>query len=70
MNGSMVHCVRPEGTPGAGDLWYLPLDELAVVRQVGEPIFHALQLPAHLHPGKVDCIYIDPPNNADARDWT
>jgi len=38
----MVHCVRPEGTPGAGDPWDFPLDELAVVRQFGEPIFPAL----------------------------
>lgn len=31
--------------------------------------FHALQLLAYLYPGKVDCIYIDPPYNTGARDW-
>lgn len=38
----MAHCVRPEGTPGAGDPWDWPVDELTVVRQFGEPIFPAL----------------------------
>jgi adenine-specific DNA-methyltransferase len=38
----MVHCVRPEGTPGAGDPWDLELDELVVVRRFGEPIFPVL----------------------------
>jgi len=42
VSGGMVHCVRPEGTAGAGDPWDLPLDELVVVRQFGEPIFPAL----------------------------
>ena len=42
VSGGMVHCVRPEGTPGAGDPWDLPLDDLVVVRQFGEPIFPAL----------------------------
>lgn len=31
--------------------------------------YHALQLLAYLYPGKVDCIYIDPPYNSGARDW-
>jgi adenine-specific DNA-methyltransferase len=31
--------------------------------------FHALQLLAYLHRGKIDCIYIDPPYNTGARDW-
>jgi len=31
--------------------------------------YHALQLLAYLYPGKVDCIYIDPPYNTGARDW-
>ena len=42
VSGGMAHCVRPEGTPGAGDPWDWPLDELVVVRQFGEPIFPAL----------------------------
>ena len=31
--------------------------------------YHALQLLVYLYPGKVDCIYIDPPYNTGARDW-
>lgn len=31
--------------------------------------YHALQLLTYLYPGKVDCIYIDPPYNTGARDW-
>lgn len=31
--------------------------------------YHALQLLAYLYPGKVDCIYIDPPYNTGAKDW-
>ena len=31
--------------------------------------YHALQLLEYLYPGKVDCIYIDPPYNSGARDW-
>lgn len=31
--------------------------------------YHALQLLAYLHEGKVDCIYIDPPFNSGAADW-
>ena len=32
--------------------------------------FHALQALLFTHRGKVDCIYIDPPYNTGARDWT
>ncbi|MCD8387988.1 MAG: hypothetical protein LUD17_14070, partial [Bacteroidales bacterium] len=31
--------------------------------------YHALQLLTYLYPGKVDCIYIDPPYNKGTRDW-
>jgi adenine-specific DNA-methyltransferase len=31
--------------------------------------YHSLQLLEYLYPGKVDCIYIDPPYNTGARDW-
>ena len=31
--------------------------------------YHALQLLAYLYPGKVDCIYIDPPYNSGSQDW-
>jgi adenine-specific DNA-methyltransferase len=31
--------------------------------------YHALQLLQYIYPGKVDCIYIDPPYNTGARDW-
>ena len=31
--------------------------------------YHALQLLEYLYPGKVDCIYIDPPYNTGAKDW-
>ena len=32
--------------------------------------YYALQLLAYLYPGKVDCIYIDPPyNKPDSHDW-
>ena len=80
----------------SGILQYIPVDDLVVVRQFGEPIFpslipvgrvqngpndgpwhtlieadnyHALQLLEYLYPGKVDCIYIDPPYNSGSRDW-
>jgi adenine-specific DNA-methyltransferase len=32
--------------------------------------YHALQLLLYLYEGQVDCIYIDPPYNTGARDWT
>jgi adenine-specific DNA-methyltransferase len=32
--------------------------------------FHALQLAAFAYEGRADCIYIDPPYNTGARDWT
>jgi adenine-specific DNA-methyltransferase len=32
--------------------------------------FHALQLLTFMYEGQVDCIYIDPPYNSGARDWT
>lgn len=32
--------------------------------------YHALQLLEYLYAGKVDCIYIDPPYNTGAKDWT
>ena len=32
--------------------------------------YHALQLLTYLYENKVDCIYIDPPYNSGARDWT
>ncbi|MGO9320336.1 MAG: DNA methyltransferase [Solirubrobacteraceae bacterium] len=32
--------------------------------------FHALQLLTFMYEAKVDCIYIDPPYNSGARDWT
>ena len=32
--------------------------------------YHALQLLRYLFAGRVDCIYIDPPYNTGARDWT
>ena len=41
VSGGVAHCVRPEGTPGAGDPWELELEELVVVRRFGEPIFPA-----------------------------
>lgn len=31
--------------------------------------YHALEALAYCYPGKVDCIYIDPPYNSGARDW-
>ncbi len=31
---------------------------------------HALRLLGHTHAGQVDCIYIDPPYNTGAKDWT
>lgn len=31
--------------------------------------YHALESLAFAYPGKVDCIYIDPPYNTGARDW-
>lgn len=32
--------------------------------------YHAAQLLLHLYEGKVDCLYLDPPYNTGARDWT
>ena len=48
-----------ENAPGAS-LWHEVIEA---------ENFHALQLLAYLYPGKVDCIYIDPPYNTGARDW-
>lgn len=31
--------------------------------------YHALQLLEYCYPGKIDCIYIDPPYNTGAKDW-
>ncbi|MEH7076980.1 site-specific DNA-methyltransferase [Neobacillus drentensis] len=31
--------------------------------------YHALQLLDYVYPGKVDCIYIDPPYNTGSKDW-
>jgi len=32
--------------------------------------YHALSVLNYTHPGKVDVIYIDPPYNTGAKDWT
>ena len=58
---------------------YPALEMLDEVRHAGEggvwhalieaDNYYALQLLAYLYPGKVDCIYIDPPYNTGARDW-
>ena len=32
--------------------------------------YHALQLLLYLYEGKADCLYLDPPYNTGARDWT
>ncbi len=32
--------------------------------------YHAAQLLLHLYEGQVDCIYLDPPYNTGAKDWT
>ena len=32
--------------------------------------YHALQLLLYLYEGQVDCMYLDPPYNTGARDWT
>lgn len=32
--------------------------------------FHAVQLLVYLYEGKVDCLYLDPPYNTGAKDWT
>ena len=32
--------------------------------------YHAAQLLLHLYEGQVDCLYLDPPYNTGARDWT
>lgn len=32
--------------------------------------YHAVQLLLHLYEGQVDCLYLDPPYNTGARDWT
>ncbi|MEQ1703749.1 MAG: DNA methyltransferase, partial [Ilumatobacteraceae bacterium] len=73
----------------------LPVDDLVVVAEFGEPVYpgltsvgsiqrggdkpahvvinaenhHALEMLQFTHPGKVDCIYIDPPYNTGAKDW-
>ncbi len=31
--------------------------------------YHALQLLEYLYPGRIDCIYIDPPYNTGSKDW-
>ena len=45
---------------GGGDLWHTLIQA---------DNYHALQLLEYLYPGKVDCIYIDPPYNTGAKDW-
>ena len=45
--------------------WMLPWHTL-----IEADNYHALQLLEYLYAGKVDCIYIDPPYNTGARDWT
>lgn len=57
VSGGMVHCVRPEGTPGAGDPWDFLLDELVVVRQFGEPIFPALVPMDQVQNGPADALW-------------
>lgn len=57
---------------------YAGLKELdRVERAPGKPYhsvisgenYHVLQMLAYAFPGKVDCIYIDPPYNSGAKDW-
>lgn len=49
-----------ENAPGS-DLWHTLIEA---------DNYHALQALAYLYPGKVDCIYIDPPyNKPDSHDW-
>lgn len=65
---------------GFGDPIYPALTSVGAIRRAapgraahmilnGEN-FHALQLLIYLYEGMVDCIYIDPPYNTGARDWT
>jgi adenine-specific DNA-methyltransferase len=62
-----------------GDPAYVGLEALGGVRRSAErpshavingENFHTLQLLAFTHERQVDCIYIDPPYNTGARDWT
>ena len=62
-----------------GDPVYLSLTPLESVRRsddrryhavIDGENFHALQLLTFVYEGQVDCIYIDPPYNTGARDWT
>jgi adenine-specific DNA-methyltransferase len=66
--------VKPFGAPT-----YLGLASLGSVRRsetrpahvvINGENYHALQLLTFLYEGQVDCIYIDPPYNTGARDWT
>ena len=66
--------VKPFGEPA-----YLGLASLGTIRRsntrpshavINGENFHALQLLTFLYERQVDCIYIDPPYNTGARDWT
>lgn len=57
-------CLQPLGevcNAPDSDLWHTLIEA---------DNYHALQLLEYLYAGKVDCIYIDPPYNTGAKDWT
>jgi adenine-specific DNA-methyltransferase len=62
-----------------GDAVYPCLTPLSDLRRGGDrpthsiinaENYHALQLLLYLYEAQVDCIYLDPPYNSGARDWT
>lgn len=65
--------VKPFGDPIYPTL--TPVDRLALAPDrphhavINGENFHALQLLAYTHEGKVDCLYLDPPYNSGATDW-
>jgi adenine-specific DNA-methyltransferase len=65
---------------GFGEPIYPALTPLGEVRRGGDDKphhavisgenFHAVQMLLYLYEGQVDCLYLDPPYNTGARDWT
>ena len=80
-NGDTIECplnellaVKPFGEPTHLGLWSLGGVRRSDTRPSHAVIdgenFHALQLLTFIYESQVDCIYIDPPYNTGARDWT
>jgi len=71
---SELICVAKNGEPIYPCLKYVDSIQKATDSDLWHTLieadnYHALQLLAYLYPGKVDCIYIDPPYNTGDKSW-